>query len=151
MESKLIVSSIQNILLLSITVNLLFQFSSSEAKENEIEESKFSLVSEIHIISEVNTLKVRCKSKDDDLGNRTLTQGNEFMWKFKENAYGTTLFFCHFYWNAKEARFNVFDGAVKDNCSMRKFLPNYHCFWKVTDNAFYISKNNMKYTLLYTW
>lgn len=53
-------------------------------------------------------ITVHCQSKDDDLGNRTLYTGQDFNWEFKNNFWGTTLFFCRFGWGDKTKAFDVF-------------------------------------------
>ncbi|GFP82804.1 hypothetical protein PHJA_000423500 [Phtheirospermum japonicum] len=54
-------------------------------------------------------LLVRCQSKDDDLGMRTLYPGQGFDWSFNINIIRSTLFFCHFYWESKQDTFDVFN------------------------------------------
>nr|AFK40358.1 unknown [Lotus japonicus] len=45
-------------------------------------------------------LLVHCGSKDDDLGIHYLQSGQSFQWSFKDNIWGTTLFWCHLGWNS---------------------------------------------------
>ena len=98
---------------------------------------------EVHIISGVpNTpkpLRFRCQSKDDDLGEHTLNTGQEFNWKFSPNILGTTLFFCHFYWNSKDRSFAVYDDRLRDLCS-DSFKSQ--CYWVAKPDGFYLSKDN---------
>ncbi|KAL7105780.1 hypothetical protein ACP275_07G066800 [Erythranthe tilingii] len=54
-------------------------------------------------------LTVHCASKDDDLGYRTLYTGQDFNWSFRTNFWGTTLFFCRFWWGRKTIAFDVFN------------------------------------------
>ncbi|KAL7145205.1 hypothetical protein ABFS83_07G065000 [Erythranthe nasuta] len=56
-------------------------------------------------------LTVHCASKDDDFGNRSLSTGQDFNWSFRTNFWGTTLFFCRFWWGRKTIAFDVFDAA----------------------------------------
>ena len=44
-------------------------------------------------------LIVDCKSKDDDLGVQLLHHDKTFEFNFKNNIFGSTLFFCSFQWN----------------------------------------------------
>ncbi|KAK9117797.1 hypothetical protein Scep_015890 [Stephania cephalantha] len=65
-------------------------------------------------------LTVHCKSKDDDLGVRTLYWGNHFEWSFSEAIIGHTLFWCYMGWTdsngkRKEASFEVYN-AEKESC-----------------------------------
>ncbi|KAL7105778.1 hypothetical protein ACP275_07G066600 [Erythranthe tilingii] len=51
---------------------------------------------------------VHCASGDYDVGNRTLYYRQDFNWQFKTNFWGTTLFFCRFWWGPKTKAFDVF-------------------------------------------
>ncbi|KAG5523588.1 hypothetical protein RHGRI_035402 [Rhododendron griersonianum] len=57
-------------------------------------------------------LNLRCQSKDDDIGYHTLHTGQDLHWSFNRNFWGTTLFFCHFYWGSKTRVFNVYDSSI---------------------------------------
>ncbi|KAL7177393.1 hypothetical protein ACSBR2_030700 [Camellia fascicularis] len=98
---------------------------------------------EVHIINDLPTnshffLLVRCQSKDDDFGMHKLESGEEFCWRFKPNIIKTTLFFCHFYWDTKDAIFNVYDRKLDDDYCY-KFNT---CYWSVRDDGFYFSGDN---------
>ncbi|THG16906.1 S-protein homolog 5-like [Camellia sinensis] len=98
---------------------------------------------EVHIINDLPTnshffLLVRCQSKDDDFGMHKLESGEEFYWRFKPNIIKTTLFFCHFYWDTKDAIFNVYDRKLDDDYCY-KFNT---CYWSVRDDGFYFSGDN---------
>ncbi|GAB2295373.1 hypothetical protein Dimus_029544 [Dionaea muscipula] len=40
-------------------------------------------------------LEVHCKSKDNDLGVYTIADNENFLWSFRPNIRGTTLFYCN--------------------------------------------------------
>ncbi|KAK9690744.1 hypothetical protein RND81_09G151400 [Saponaria officinalis] len=65
----------------------------------------------VRIVSHTVTapIKVRCQSKDDDLGTRVLQFGEEFTWSFRVNVLMNTLYFCHFYLKECEKSLNVFE------------------------------------------
>ncbi|MCL7051077.1 hypothetical protein MKW94_019633 [Papaver nudicaule] len=44
-------------------------------------------------------LTYHCKSKDDDLGERSLPPDNTWSWRFSVNIWDTTLYWCNFWWN----------------------------------------------------
>lgn len=73
-----------------------------------------------------NPLRLRCKSKDDDLGDKVRSVNEEFTFAFNEHVLGGTLFFCHFYWNSKDKSFDVFNDTMADKCGLeRKYGLNF--------------------------
>lgn len=57
-------------------------------------------------------LGLHCKSGDNDLGQQTLGLSEMYTWSFLENLWGTTLFWCNFWWDGKHAGFHVFDDTL---------------------------------------
>ncbi|XP_074347117.1 S-protein homolog 21-like [Apium graveolens] len=57
-------------------------------------------------------LDLHCKSGDDDLGPQTLGLSQMYTWKFYTNFWGTTLFWCNFWWDGKHAGFHVYDSTM---------------------------------------
>ncbi|KAM6565460.1 hypothetical protein CsatA_024588 [Cannabis sativa] len=53
-------------------------------------------------------LTVHCKSKDDDLGVRTLKYNESFQFSFQPNIWDTTLFFCGFSWDKEFHWFDIY-------------------------------------------
>ncbi|WOG83197.1 hypothetical protein DCAR_0102371 [Daucus carota subsp. sativus] len=58
------------------------------------------------------SLRLHCKSKDDDLGFHTLGLNQVYEWRFNMNFWLTTLYWCNFWWDGKYAQFNVFDDKI---------------------------------------
>ncbi|KAK8614886.1 hypothetical protein V6N13_068675 [Hibiscus sabdariffa] len=87
-------------------------------------------------LSSNKILLIHCKSGDDDLGERNLTAGNEFQWKFKTNLFGTTLFWC--FWASRSdhvhAKFKVF----WDNVPLFYRCNWKTCIWIAKDDGLYI-------------
>ncbi|KAM3266798.1 hypothetical protein P3L10_003793 [Capsicum annuum] len=81
--------------------------------------------------------KVRCQSKDDDLGDRTLNPGDQFDFSFRMNFFATTLYFCSFTWGTKHNSFDVFKGG-KSYCPNRPFKRVY-CTWLLKDSGIYLA------------
>ncbi|XP_057418805.1 S-protein homolog 29-like [Lotus japonicus] len=76
------------------------------------------------------TLYVHCKSKDDDLGEHYLKPGQYTQWQFRDNFWGTTLFWCNFSWNNVQKRFDVYD-FHEDECDLQ-------CYRKIKlDGAYF--------------
>ena len=55
--------------------------------------SKWTVVI-LNKLSSNQQLFVHCKSKDDNLGDHVVEAGQSYEWKFRENAFQTTLFWC---------------------------------------------------------
>lgn len=75
----------------------------------------------VHIFSGVpndkpTPLQVRCQSADDDIGLHTLYMGQELTWRFRPSFFKTTLYWCHFYWGAKQRSFAVYDPKIVSRC-----------------------------------
>lgn len=87
---------------------------------------------EVHITNELpsnaHKLTLHCQSKDDDLGYHDLRVGQDFQWGFHRNMRGTTLFFCHFWWNNKQRAFAVYNSIISEGR---------HSFWIVKADGFY--------------
>jgi len=119
----------------------LFIFLFIHISYTECEEKIFGFEKhEVHIVNglpdNTNMLEFRCQSKDNDLGYHTLLVGEEYYWKFRENFFGKTLFFCHFYWQGKEKAFDVYN---KDTYCLG---PTPKCYWLAKADGFYFSSFN---------
>ncbi|GER50093.1 plant self-incompatibility protein S1 family [Striga asiatica] len=74
------------------------------------------------------TLSLHCKSKDNDLGEHEVNNGHSYAWKFRNNFWGRTLFFCGMDW-AKNS--GVFDIYVENRDASRCR----DCIWRVTEDG----------------
>ncbi|CAH1422996.1 unnamed protein product [Lactuca virosa] len=112
----------------------------------------------MHIIdSEIQNLIVHVLSKDNDLGNYTMTINDEFHWDFRRNFGETTEFSGHFYWMTsdnqiyQEVEFSVFNNHIADECG-NKLLKTNKCFWLVKSDGFYFAKGSPSDLMFkYTW
>ncbi|KAJ8769855.1 hypothetical protein K2173_008937 [Erythroxylum novogranatense] len=68
-------------------------------------------------------MNIHCQSKDTDLGQQNVTDGNQIGWDFSPNAWGTTLFFCDLDWqNVQQYHFDAYSyqrdfARCEDQCS----------------------------------
>lgn len=106
----------------------------------------------VHIISGVpndkpTPLQVRCQSKDDDIGFHTLYQSQELTWRFNPNFITTTLYWCHFYWGAKQRSFAVYDNKISYRC------PSIFCeyYWVARPTGFKLSLNKKNWEKMNDW
>ncbi|GFP80003.1 hypothetical protein PHJA_000143800 [Phtheirospermum japonicum] len=91
-------------------------------------------------------LKLRCQSKDDDLGYHTLWPHQDFHWTFCQNIFGKTLFFCHLYWGSKQRACDVFRTKWVNP-------PRFEFWWSVTSDGIYSNNynDNRTYYKTYEW
>ncbi|GFQ06871.1 hypothetical protein PHJA_002831100, partial [Phtheirospermum japonicum] len=91
-------------------------------------------------------LKLRCQSKDNDLGYHTLPVNNDYHWSFCETLFGQTLFFCRFYWGSKQKVFDVFRAKYS-----REY--NSEHFWLAKSDGFYYATENLtsSFTKRFDW
>ncbi|EPS72824.1 hypothetical protein M569_01932, partial [Genlisea aurea] len=61
-----------------------------------------------NIASDSNPLKLHCFSGNDDLGNHTLFDNQNYHWSFCMNVLPTTKFFCNLQWGNKRKGFPAF-------------------------------------------
>ncbi|KAL3620437.1 hypothetical protein CASFOL_035349 [Castilleja foliolosa] len=91
-------------------------------------------------------LKLRCQSKNTDFGYHTLWVTQNFHWKFCQNIFGRTLYFCHFYWGSKQRSCDVFRNKWAE-------APDYEVYWSVrSDGIYHCDHNETKfYNKWYDW
>lgn len=82
------------------------------------------------------SMKVHCKSKDDDLGEQVVTDGSEFGWDFSANAWGTTLFYCDTEW--EQVQLYHFDAYSFERDYVR---CESLCAWLVSQEGIYALNN----------
>lgn len=100
-----------------------------------------------------NPLRLQCKSGDDDLGMHELKTGEALDWHFGINIFGRTLFFCHFYWGAKDQVFDVFNTHmdIKDCLPSKVKHRDYSCYWLAKPDGFYISNGEKMWKKMHDW
>ena len=81
------------------------------------------------------------KSKDDNLGNRTIPFNGVYKWSFCERIAGSTLFYGYFWWGSRFQSLALFDQNLAENFCYIDNLPTNHlrCFWFVKSDGFYVS------------
>ncbi|KAF5731425.1 hypothetical protein HS088_TW18G00102 [Tripterygium wilfordii] len=105
----------------------------------------------VHIVNGFKTdvLYSHCKSKDDDLGIRQTSPGQEYEWSFHLNIWGTTLYFCSFWWVGGHHQNDVFwnkHGFIYDFCGVK------NCIWKLQEDGIYLFKSlTGTFELMYEW
>ncbi|KAI3921481.1 hypothetical protein MKW98_013415 [Papaver atlanticum] len=107
---------------------------------------------EVNLMNDLSpntTLTFRCKSADDDLGERSLAFNDAWGWSFHINFFDTTLYWCNFWWveengKPRQEGFQIFK-AKRDfkRC-------HYYCRHAIRPDGVYRYKGGVPY-LLYKW
>lgn len=93
-------------------------------------------------------LKLHCAAKDDDHGTISLSEGQQFTFKFCDYGW-STLYFCRFWWNGKDSAFVVYDSSWEEP----RCIDNGVCYYDVKEEGFYFSNSNppQNESLLVKW
>ncbi|KAI3915173.1 hypothetical protein MKW92_014952 [Papaver armeniacum] len=104
----------------------------------------------VHVQNDIEgnevALDMHCRSNDDDLGQRTLHQGEEWHWKFRIAYFSTTHFWCDFRWYDNQDQrwysgtFDVYRASLgkhkyKDFCAS-------NCPWSARRDGFYLYRRD---------
>ncbi|KAI3920175.1 hypothetical protein MKX01_017832 [Papaver californicum] len=86
---------------------------------------------------------IHCKSKDNDLGEHTLSFGQDFHWDFRVNIFHTTMFWCNIWWypydgHRVQGGFHIYEAerdiaACGDNCE--RFITGDGISFRNTDTG----------------
>ncbi len=93
----------------------------------------------VDILNYVGTdpIFVHCRSKDTDLGMMQIDPGEDYMFKFMPNFFGSTSFWCEFIWKSLTQDFNVWRG--EDYMDRMPCAVTGSCAYKVSPEGFYWS------------
>ncbi|OIT24854.1 hypothetical protein A4A49_55509 [Nicotiana attenuata] len=100
--------------------------------------SRYNVYITSNLPNNTQPLTVHCQSGDDDLGYKVLHPNEEFSFSFRRKVLiGSTLYFCHFWWENKDKSFEVFNNhiAEKDCGNVNGDLDE--CYWRVQADGFY--------------
>ncbi|XP_057475973.1 self-incompatibility protein S1-like [Actinidia eriantha] len=94
-----------------------------------------------------NMMSIHCQSKDNDLGNQTVSDGSEFGWDFSPNVWGTTLFYCDLDWkNVSDFYFDAYAFA-RDSVRCKTL-----CSWLVSGEGMYgFNEGTGLWEFMYNW
>lgn len=84
------------------------------------------------------TLLLHCKSKDDDLGKQILKQGQNFSWKFRENLWQNTLYWCYMTNGQNHVSLEVFWPESASNPYLAYRCSDNVCYWSARNDGIYI-------------
>lgn len=105
----------------------------------------------VHVINGFSSNKVplslHCQSNDDDLGNHTLYNGQEFNFQFRRSMLSYTHFTCDMKWGSKHNHVDVYREDV-EGCLC---CGSENCYWRTQDDGIYFSNNNQYYFRREDW
>ncbi|EOA32064.1 hypothetical protein CARUB_v10015314mg [Capsella rubella] len=91
-------------------------------------------------------LKIRCRSKDDKLGYHVRRSGGNYTWSFKENIFGSTLYWCHL-WRGRNFKDHVIIVAYDAKSFSRGWVR-----WSAKEKGIYESVDGHEpYHFRYSW
>src|SRR5262249_12556143 len=93
---------------------------------------------------------VQCKSRDDDVGTRTLRPNQVYKFFFRGFWFGTTLFFCNLWYSKYHVAFVAFEdvAAFRDHCGYN------NCRWMVRKDGIFLYNEKQKiwnFEPIYHW
>ncbi|XP_060962039.1 S-protein homolog 2-like [Cannabis sativa] len=92
-------------------------------------------------------LSVHCQSKDDDLGEHSISNDESFKWEFSPNVWETTLYFCVLGWErVRSYEFDAYSfGRDRSRCETR-------CAWLVSIEGIYaLNDQTTLWEFFYPW
>lgn len=84
------------------------------------------------------TLSLHCKSKDDDLGQQNLKFGEQFSWRFRENLWQTTLYWCNMSNQHGHISLKVFWPESASDAWLSYRCNGQACIWSAQDDGIYL-------------
>ena len=93
-------------------------------------------------------LLVHCRSKDNDLGQHNLSNGQYVGWSFGDNVFGRTLFWCYFKWNNTEKSFDIYKTTTDTNTCAKQ------CWRSIRSDGVYFDFENVEpnaWIKVYSW
>ncbi|KAL5981757.1 hypothetical protein ACLOJK_015820 [Asimina triloba] len=114
--------------------------------------STSAVLNKVHVslmnrLGDGKSMNIHCQSKDNDLGEHTVAEGEEFSWDFSVNAFGTTLFYCDLGWGKiSDFHFDSFSaGRDRRRCSSQ-------CLWLVAKEGVYgLNDETGLWEFMYGW
>ncbi|KAJ4834837.1 hypothetical protein Tsubulata_041774 [Turnera subulata] len=92
--------------------------------------TKCSAKTKVRVVNKLEDrqdLHLHCKSKDDDLGTQVVTPDGIWTFSFDPNFWGTTQFFCRFWWNGDSHWFHIYRASRHDP----PLCPDENIIWEV--------------------
>jgi hypothetical protein len=92
-------------------------------------------------------LIIWCSSKEMDLGGRGLQEHDDFSWIMRPNLWSSNHMKCTMKWNSNRKSFDAFKASRDiERCGLYKL-----CSWRVTQDGFYFSNDQVNWKKEFTW
>ncbi|ESQ51214.1 hypothetical protein EUTSA_v10017589mg [Eutrema salsugineum] len=133
---------------MNLVLNFLFLIFVLCFESNETKCHKNTVVFQNNLSLSQSTLKVHCKSRDDDLGDHFVKyKDNTYNFSFHDGVIFTTRFKCNLRKGSNleyHKSFMAYEGHPIHRCgALYK--------WNARDEAIYLSKNRKPEKLMYSW
>ena len=108
----------------SIVLIVILSFEARETIASLFGKVSVTIINDMRQNNIPTNITFHCKSKNDDLGFHTLEFGGRYIFSFRPQLFGATLFFCRFTWQGSlhPYYFDIFD-FQRDDCKT--------CKWKI--------------------
>ena len=105
-------------------------------------------VADVNIYNLVGeAIKLHCKSRDDDFGDKVLQDHQHVGWGFTPNFWGTTVYSCSFAWRGKMQYLDVWNGKCVHCVPCVR-----HCVWQVRKDGFWGTEDgHTPFTFVAPW
>lgn len=92
-------------------------------------------------------LVIWCSSDEVDLGGRGLQEHDDFSWFMKPNFWSTNRMKCTMKWGNIRKSFDAFKASRDiDRCGIHRI-----CSWRVTQDGFFFSNDEVNWKKDFTW
>lgn len=92
-------------------------------------------------------ITAHCSSNTVNLGCHTIPNGHTYNLDFVPDYWGTTVFWCDFFWQQRRALVVVWAGPGNP----AKHVPCTYCEWAVEPNGFFCAESGKKLTYVQAW
>ncbi|WJX27519.1 hypothetical protein P8452_16330 [Trifolium repens] len=92
-------------------------------------------------------LVIWCSSEEMDLGGRALQEHDEFSWIMRPNFWSSNYMKCTMKWDSTRKSFDAFEASRDiERCRLHRL-----CSWRVTQDGFYFSNDEVNWRKDFIW
>jgi hypothetical protein len=92
-------------------------------------------------------LVIWCSSDEMDLGSRAMQEHDDFSWIMRPNLWSSNHMKCTMKWDNIRKKFDAFKASRDaERCGTNRI-----CSWRVTQDGFYFSNDEVNWRIDFTW